>query len=400
MGCILLVAGTQIGAGMLALPVVTGVAGFGPSMVLFLISFLYMLGSLFLLTEVNLWSQKVTANIITLSKEHLGAFGQITAWISFLALLYSVAAAYLSGGGALLSELINSGGDYAIEPAVGTAIFLVVFGLVVAFGTRYIDAANRIFIAVLILSFVLLLFYTGPNVSVSGFGYSDMKYIYAATPVVVLSFTSHIIVPSLRTYLAGDHSHLVKALFWGSIIPLVFYVIWECIILGILPGSGQFSLPAIAQADHPVSALTAALSTILHVPTIGILVGVFSFCALVTSFFGVSLALFDFLADGLKVKKTLFGKVVLLCASYIPPLMFVLFYPKGFVLAVGYAGVFVAILYGILPSVMVWKGRYIEGRVGDFQAWGGKVVPALIFLGAFFIIYFQVAAVRGWLPSL
>lgn len=399
-GCALLVAGTQIGAGMLALPIATGIGGFWPSALLFLIAFAYMLASLFLLVEVNFWSHKVTANIITLAKEHLGIVGQGIAWVSFLFLLYAVAAAYLSGGGALLATALDSGLNVGITPSFGTWIFLLFFGGIVFFGTHIVDSFNRVLISGLVASFLFLVLFTVPNVDPSNLGAGKPLYLLAAVPVVILSFTSHIIVPSLRTYLAGDHKDLIKALFWGSIIPLICYLIWEFLIVGSLPQSGPLSLEAIALHENPVSGLTKALNAKLHVPAVAIVVGFFSFFALVTSFFGVSLGLFDFLADGLRVKKTPFGKCVLLTLAYTPPMVFALLYPEGFVFAVGYAGVFVAVLYGILPPLMIWRGRYIEKRKSDFVTPGGKAVPLLVFLGAFVIIFFQVAATWGLFPSI
>lgn len=398
-GSALLVAGTQIGAGMLALPIATGLAGFWPSAILFVFVFLYMLASLFLLVEVNFWSHKVTANIITLAKEHLGIIGQGIAWISFLMLLYAVAAAYLSGGGALLATALGSGLELSVSDGVGTWIFLAIFGGIVVFGTRILDGFNRVLISGLIASFVFLIVFTVPKVGLAQLQGGKPIYLLSAIPVIVLSFTSHIIVPSLRTYLAGDHKDLLKALFWGSVIPLVFYLVWEFLIVGSLPSSGSYSLQAIATNENPVSGLTRALNAELKVPAVAIVVGFFSFFALVTSFFGVSLGLFDFMADGFRIKKTPFGKVLLLFLVYVPPMVFALNYPEGFVFAVGYAGVFVAILYGILPPIMIWKGRYIEKQKSDFVTPGGKIVPLIVFFGAFFIIFFQIAATKGWLPT-
>ena len=94
------------------------------------------------------------------------------------------------------------------------------------------------------------------------------------------------------------------------------------------------------------------------------------------------------------------GKVLLLILMFAPPLLFSLFYPTGFILAVGYAGVFVAVLYGILPAIMVWKGRYVEKVKGQFRVPGGKASLVVIFLGSIAVIFFQIAATRGWLPSL
>lgn len=399
-GSILLVGGTSIGAGMLALPLTTGVGGFFPSSILFIAAFVFMLLSLFLLLEATLMSKNVNANLITICKERLGPVGEFTAWLSFLMLLYSVAAAYLSGGGSLISDVIGSALGMSLSANVGIFIFLLVFGFIVVFETKAVDAINRICMVGLIGSFIFLLLFVTPHVDVSHYSGGKPQYLWAAVPVVVLSFTSHIIVPSLRSYLGGDVRKLKIALFFGSLIPLLFYLFWEFLIIGMLPLNGQYGLEQIGGAPHPVAGLTDALNAILGVPWIVVVVGLFSFFALVTSFFGVALSLYDFLADGFKIKKTIKGRGLLLLLMFTPPLLFALFYPTGFVLALGYAGVFVAILYGLLPALMVWHGRYKEKKKEAFCMPGGKPLLILMLLGSLAIICFQIAATQRFLPTL
>ncbi|MCB1081640.1 MAG: amino acid permease, partial [Chlamydiia bacterium] len=383
-----MVGGTSIGAGMLALPLSTGAGGFFPSALLFLVAFSFMLLSLFYLMEVTLMSDKVNANLITICRERLGAVGECVAWISFLLLLYSVAAAYLSGGGSLIADVLSASTKGAISSNVGIFIFLAVFGFIVVFETKAVDAINRICMVGLIISFLLLLIFVTPHVKWDHYQGGKPMYLWAAVPVVVLSFTSHIIVPSLRNYLGGDVGKLKRALLFGSLIPLVFYLVWEFLIIGMLPLSGKFGLETIGGAPHPVAGLTDALNEMLKAPWIAVIVGLFSFFALVTSFFGVALSLYDFLADGFKIKKTVKGKGLLLLLMFIPPLLFALFYPSGFVAAIGYAGVFVAILYGILPALMVWHGRYIEKKKERFRVFGGKIFLLIMILGSLGIIFF------------
>jgi len=399
-GSALLVGGTAIGAGMLALPLTTGVGGFFYSTVLFLIVFVFMLTSLFYLLEATLMTERASANLITICKERLGPAGEFTAWISFLLLLYSVAAAYLSGGGSLLAGVLSSALKIHVSANAGVIIFLLVFGFIVIFGTKAVDAINRICMTGLILSFLFLLLFVTPHVNVSHYKGGNPEYLWVAVPVVVLSFTSHIIVPSLRGYLHGDIAKLKKALFFGSLIPLIFYLVWEFLIIGMLPLTGPHGLEALGGASRPVAGLMDALNAIVGVPWIAGVVGLFSFFALLTSFFGVALSLYDFLADGFRIKKDLKGKLLLLVLMFTPPLLFALFYSRGFVVALGYAGVFVAILYGILPTLMVWRGRYIEKKKKEFHVIGGKPLLLVIFMGSLAIIFFQIAATQGWLPTL
>ena len=396
LGGALLIAGTAIGAGMLALPITTGVGGFFPSAALFVLSFVYMLVSLFLVLESTLYSKDVEANMITMSRAHLGGWGQAAAWLSFCLLLYAVAAAYMSGGGSLIGKLLNDAYGFSISPTDGALLFVVIFGVIVFFGTTIVDYLNRLLMAGLILAYLALAFFVTPHVEMHNLVEGHPKYLLAAVPVVLLSFTSHIIVPSLRTYFKNDIKSLKRSLLIGSCLPLLFYLVWELVIVGVLSNT---DLAAVADAAHPVSELTSRLHDSLHLSWVAFAVGSFSFFALVTSFLGVILSLSDFLADGFQIKKNFWGRSRLALLTLVPPLGFALFYPSGFILALGYAGVFVAILYGIMPVLMVWKARYREGLTANFKVFGGKPLLVVMFMGGLVVIGFQVAATLHWLPS-
>jgi len=350
-----------------------------------------MLISLFLLLESCLLSPNIEVNLISMVRARLGPLGQIVAWFSFLLLLYSVAAAYLSAGGGLIANALSEIFNVSIAESSGTWIFLIVFGFFVIFGTWGIDWINRLCVLGLFVCFAALVIFVIPNIDWQHLSGGSAEYLWVTIPIVVLSFTSHIIVPSIRTYLNGNVHQLKIALFWGSLIPLVFYLVWELLIFGLLPLSGPYGLETIASQPHPVAALTNALHNFLGVAWVPVVVALFSFFALVTSFFGVSLSLFDFLADGFKIKKSsLGGKIILLLIMFVIPLLFALYFPTGFLIAIGYAGVFVAILYGILPALMVWHGRYIEKKKEEFRVFGGKTLLVLMIVGSVLIIFFQI----------
>lgn len=399
-GSSLLVGGTAIGAGMLALPLTTGVGGFYHATFLFLVIFLFMLTSLFYLLEATLMTNNPTSNLVTICKDRLGPIGAGTAWISFLMLLYAVAAAYLSGGGSLITDLVTTLFKFNIHSAFGVLIFLTIFGCIIIFDTKVVDFINRVCMVGLISSFLLLLIFVSPHIEPSHYSSGKPEYLWAAVPVVALSFTSHIIIPSLRNYLQSNITKLKKALLWGSTIPLIFYLLWEFLIIGLLPINGPNSLESLGGEAQPIAKLTDTLKKLIGLSWIATLVASFSFFALVTSFFGVALSLYDFLSDGFHIKKTFKGKILLLFLMFTPPILFALFYPHGFMVALGYAGVFVAILYGILPVLMVWHGRYIEKKKQAFRVFGGKALLLIIFTGAIGIIFIQVAVNQKWVASL
>lgn len=72
LGGVLLVAGTTIGAGMLALPIVTGFAGFWPSALMLIVFWVFMTYTALLLLEVNLWMEKPGGNMIAMAEMTLG----------------------------------------------------------------------------------------------------------------------------------------------------------------------------------------------------------------------------------------------------------------------------------------------------------------------------------------
>jgi tyrosine-specific transport protein len=168
------------------------------------------------------------------------------------------------------------------------------------------------------------------------------------------------------------------------------------VILGALPvDENGWYINALAQgepATHP-------LAIFLENSWISTFARFFSFFAIVTSFLGITLSLSNFLADGLKVKKTKKGRLGVTLLTFGPPLLFVLIYPRGFIMALQYAGVFVALISGILPSLMAWKGRYILKKHAHYRVQGGKLSLVVAILCSIAVILLQISLELGWLKS-
>jgi len=94
---VLLIGGTSIGAGMLALPVVTGLSGFFPAMVVNTVCWLFMLATGLLLLEATLW-MKEGANILSMTERILGPAGKVFGGGAFIFLYYCLLISYISGG--------------------------------------------------------------------------------------------------------------------------------------------------------------------------------------------------------------------------------------------------------------------------------------------------------------
>ena len=384
-GGILLVSGTTIGAGMLALPVITGFAGFFPSIMLFVLYWIYMTFTAFLMLEVNLWMSEKNTNLISMARKTLGRWGEMVSWIAYLFLLYSLTTAYIAGSGPIVIDFVHALTGFSIPSYLGSLPLLLIFGLFVYRGTKHVDYVNRILMLGLVLAYALLVIFLTPHVKPELLFHTDWKYVLVATSIVATSFGFHIIIPSLTTYFHRDVEQLKKAIFIGSLIPLIVYIVWEFLTLGVIPLSAL-------QEGYEVGANGATiLSSILGNSVIAMVARFFSFFAIVTSFLGVSLSLFDFLSDGLKIQKDRPGRVLLYVVTFLPPIIFTLTDPRAFLSALENAGAFgVIVLLGLIPALMVWSGRYFKHYHSTFKAPGGKIALIITMVVSLFVIVLEL----------
>ena len=177
----------------------------------------------------------------------------------------------------------------------------------------------------------------------------------------------------------------MKVIVIGSAIPLIIYLLWEWVILGLTP------LSEFQEALDQGEIATQALKDAVGASWIGDVAQTFAFFAIVTSFLSVAISFVDFLADGLSIKKDFFGKIILALLVLGPPLLFALFYPSIFLVALNYAGGYGAvIIFGIIPALMVWEGRY-QKKLGLPQIVpGGKplLVAVMLFSAAVMLLQF------------
>ena len=107
-GGALLIAGSCIGAGMLGLPILTGISGFCPSIIAFLIAFCFMVATGFLMCEVAGHFSK-RSNILSMNAHLLGRFGKYSSWLLYVFLFYALQVAYIIGSGDLFFSLHHEG---------------------------------------------------------------------------------------------------------------------------------------------------------------------------------------------------------------------------------------------------------------------------------------------------
>ncbi len=392
-GSMLIIAGTTIGAGMLALPLVSAQLGFSVASIVMFVIWALMTYTALLMIEVHQFAP-IDASLHTLAYNLLGRKGQVIASFSMIFLFYALCAAYIAGGGEQVHSKLVEFTNIDLPIQSGAILFTVLIALVVSVGTRSVDILNRFLFAFKVIALIIMLSFLFPFASMTNLLALPIEqgFILAALPIVFTSFGFHGSIPSIVKYMNKDTKSLRIIMIVGSFLPLIIYLLWQIAALGVL------SQETLLQ-HKGLNSFILGLSSFLHNSQISNVVSIFANLALATSFLGVSLGLFDFIADILKAKDSKIKRFNTTIVTFLPPLAFALFYPQGFITALGYAAFALVILAVFLPVAMVYAQR--KQNIQDaYVVKGGNL--ALFFVASFgvLIISVQVLQMFGLLSSL
>ncbi|HHE9464264.1 TPA: aromatic amino acid transporter [Haemophilus influenzae 10810] len=391
-GSTLLVAGTMIGAGMLAMPLTSAGIGFGFTLVLLLGLWALLTFSALLFVELYQTAES-DAGIGTLAEQYFGKTGRIIATAVLIIFLYALIAAYISGGGSLLKDLLpESFGD-----KVSVLLFTVIFGSFIVIGTHSVEKINRVLFFVMLAAFAVVLSLMLPEIKFDNLMATpiDKALIISASPVFFTAFGFHGSIPSLNKYLGGNVKALRFSILVGSAITLCAYILWQLSTHGLLT---QNEFLQILKKDATLNGLVKATFAITGSNVIASAVKLFSTLALITSFLGVGLGLLECIEDLLKRSfNVTAGRISLGLLTFIPPLVFALFYPEGFILALGYAGQMFAFYAVVLPVSLVWKARRTHTNL-PYKVWGGNLTLIIVLVLGITITSIPFAIRAGYLP--
>ncbi|QUM82921.1 amino acid permease [Moritella sp. 5] len=402
-GSTLIVAGTALGGGMLALPLASAGLGFYTAAFLIIANWALMTYTALLMLEIHQHAEQ-DATLNSLAKSLLGKPGQYLATFASFFLFYALCAAYIAGGGSQLTNKINDLLSLELTPQFGAVLLTIIVATVVSIGTHSVDIVNRVLFSVKIIVLALTLSLLFPHVQSINLLEMPVQQglLLSALPVIFTSFGFHGSIPSIVRYVGIDIKTLKKVMVCGASAPLVIYLLWQVATQGVL---SQTDL----MANNSLTNFIASLSTVLQQPQVSQSVSVFADLALATSFLGVSLGLFDLLSGMMKRANTSINsddrtnangkshRVKTALVTFVPPLAFALFYPQGFITALGYAAIALVILAIFLPVAMVSKQR--KADASGYRVIGGNVTLVLASLMGCLIIASQFLQMAKMIPA-
>lgn len=402
LGGAMIIAGTAIGAGMLANPTSTAGIWFVGSVIILFYTWFCMTTSGLMLLEANL-HYPTGASFDTIVTDLLGKRWNILNGLSVAFVLYILTYAYITSGGSITENAINSlQGEIQISRSTGSLLFCLVLGLFVWLSTKAVDRISTILIGGMVLAFFLsttgLLSSVNINTLLDNQNENTpahLPYLLTALPVCLVSFGFHGNVPSLVKYYNREGRRVMQSIFIGTLLALFIYILWQMAVQGNLPRD-KFA-PVIAKGGD-VAALLEALSAYIPVRYIGIALNFFAYMAIASSFLGVTLGLFDYIADLLKQPDTPWGRAKTALLTFLPPLLLSLQFPYGFVIAIGYAGLAATLWAAIVPALLVKASRK-KFPESSYKVYGGKgMIYFIIFFGLINIIA-QIGIQMGIIPT-
>ena len=385
-GGVLIVAGTTIGAGMMALPIISAEPGFFVSSYITLFMWAFMVIMALISLEINLYFGK-GVTISYMAEQELGGFGKAISSFAIMVLFYALLGAYIAGGSSIASTMIPQMSELPKHYAILS--FAAIFGLVITYSTGMVDYSNRLMMAAKVVLFITLVSILLPHVQIELINQANIESNsrwFAILPIFFTSFGFHGSIPTIVNYIGPDKRKLSMIFFIGSLLPVVIYLIWNIITLGTLPFQGEYSFGNVMEQGGDVGVFIQQMKGAIGDSRLTMAIQSFTFIAIVTSFLGVGISLFDFFTEQFSSEEKKLNRAVCGIITLLPPLLFALFYPQGFVMALGYASIALVILAIFIPSLVAWKllNKDIEDKP---KIAGGKLTLFLAFLtGAVIIV--------------
>ncbi len=372
-GSTLIVAGTMIGAGMLAFPLQTLDIGFTQTILL-------LLGSWFFMVASSMIGLKISdhfpagSSFYTMAQQTLGPWGRTIILLAVMGLPYTLIAAYTSGASSFLQQVWPE--MQSIYLSLG---FILVLGIICVFKTAIIDHANRWLFVGKISVFTAVSFLGFQAIQVDSLQPRlqaiPLKF-WALIPMFISTFGFHGSLPGVVAYMGKEQKKAIRQVFlWGMTIPLIIYASWLIIIFGTVG-----HIPAKESTTLPI--LISCIGKATHSAWLPKALDIFSQLALLTSFLGVALGLLNVVEDMLKGKKynNPLNRGLI---TFLPPLVVVVLAPQIFVEAIAFAAVALLILSTLFPAYIALQ---LDKKEKSLALWYKAFLYMWFALGSTFIV--------------
>lgn len=365
MGATCLVAGTALGAGMLALPMTLAKLGLLPTLIVMVIVWFMMYYATLINLELNLRAGEGLP-LGTLGRLYSGRIAQLLGSSSMLILTYSLLSAYLYGGGSIFQNFLG----HLTGKTFSSGVILVLYTLgllgLLSMTFSLVEKINRLlFIGLLaVIGVMILALLSQAHITRIPLVEEHLFHVTSwiiVLPTVFTSFGFNAVVHPLTNFCNKDPILLKRAFFWGSLIPLIVYVAWTFSVLGILHSNRPDLYQQMVTQGIEVGELIEALTRITSWNSLQILVWVLSTLAILTSALGISLGIIGIWKSEMRMNnehaRTRMDKahIGVLVLTLFPSFLVAFFVPNAFIKALAFAGMILVSNTILLPIYLLYK---------------------------------------------
>lgn len=378
-----LIVGTAVGAGILALPISTVALGFWGSVLALIITWGFMTYAAMNMIKARLCFTD-DVDLATMTTQLLGRSANAGVELSYLALLMALVSMYITVGSAWVVQLTGTYMGLEIASHWAQIGFTAVVAGVIYSGMGNLTNVNQLITAAKLFCLMMIIILSVPEVEEIHLEPWSLEPMPSTFSMLLTTFGFSIVLPSLAGYLDRDRRKLYIALLVGSLVIIMAYLAWELIAFGVI----GTELSSFSKSTDKGTEVINALSQLVHKPSFTSFGFGVMLTAVLTSFLGVGHCLFSYLKDALPIQNKHQKSLVAIIAGFAAPVLIINIYPAGISSILSFAGIFVAVILGLLPTIMVLSPEYrrIAGNLGL----GHKTlaVASLVFFGG--IILYEI----------
>lgn len=364
-GC--LIGGNLVGAGILGLPINTGLAGLLPSLLAMLAGGGMMYLTALILGEQAARSRSETFDYPSLYGRYLGRAGKWAAILANMIILYGLLTAYFTGGAKIVASVLGMEGQQ-LAVTVGFAAFLV---FITCINLSIIQKLNALLMLALVGSFLVLTGFGAGHIQPERMSYTDWAFLPATLPIIVTAFHFHNIIPTATASLGWDMPAFRKSVLFGMTLAFIMNGLWVLVGIGVIPLEGENSILAAWETNLPA---TVPMSAQIKSTVFMGCASIFALIAISTSFLANGLGLQSFIRDLLCNSLRISSRPLVILLTFAPPFVIALIYPDIFLRALDVVGgVGIVVLFGVLPNLITLADRA-----------RGKTLRAVCLLGLLF----------------
>lgn len=283
-----------------------------------------------------------------LGKKMKGAVGA-----AVMLAVYSSLLAYIIVGGKFLALLFPG-----ISPTVLSLTFWFVLSFVVWKDLRTVGWIEFLMTGFLLFFVVVLFGWGGSRIDVQNFPPFHSADFFLPYGVILFAFSGIFAIPEIREMLKGDGARYKKAIIVGSLVPIIVYLLFTILVVGI---SGR---------DTSQDALAGLLGHVSHGAVfLGAILGVL---AIATSYIALGLDL----KHTLKYDWRLRGNVAGLTATLVPLFLYLLGI-QAFITVIAVSGAIFGAVIGLVILLIYRKAK----KSGDKKPGFELALPSLLYYG-------------------